>query len=255
MTQISASARYDYNGAKVLVTGGSNGIGLAIAQAYRDAGAAVIVTGRGASAQDYKHDLSGMEYRQLVLSDHAQIAKLGKEIKALDILVNNAGGLQNEHEDEWHPDGFDASVELNLSSAHRISMSMLETLKKSTIPGGASVIGIASMTSYFGNVFTPGYGPSKAGIVQMMKTYALAWAEHGIRANAVAAGLVKTNLTRMAIEDMAEFVVKPHLERQAIKRLGEPMDIATAVLFLTSEQASWVTGQTLPVDGGYTIAS
>ena len=255
MAQIKAHAQYDYSGANVLVSGGSNGIGLAIAQAYADAGASVIITGRKASAKDYPHDFSNMQYRQLILSDHAQIAELGNDLKALDILVNNAGGLQDKHADEWHPDGFDASVELNLTSAHRLTMSVLELLKQSTIQGGASVIGIASMTSYFGNSFTPGYGPSKAAIVQLMKTYAVTWGEHGIRANAVAAGLVKTNLTRMAIEDMTDLVVKPHMARQAIKRVGEPMDIAGAVLFLTSAQASWLTGQTLAVDGGYTISS
>lgn len=252
MATPKATTRYDYSGATVLVTGGTSGIGYAIAKAYLDAKASVIVTGRKPSADGYSTDLSGMRYLQLVLTDRDQIARLDSDIPELDILVNNAGGLQTVHGDEWHPDGFEAAVELNLSSAHRVTMCLLEKLKKSKLEGGASVVGIASMTSYFGNVFTPGYGPAKAGLVQMIKGYALAWGEHGIRANAVASGLVKSNLTRVAIEEMADMVVKPTLERQAIKRVGVPVDIAGAILFLTSAQASWITGQTLPVDGGYT---
>lgn len=252
MEGATANTRYDYSHARVLVTGGSSGIGLGIAEAYRDAGAQVTITGRRKSAGDYDCDLSGMDYRQLVLSEHKQMERLAAETESLDILVNNAGGIQDQHEDEWHPDGFDAAVALNLSSVHRLTMLLLETLKKSKLAGGASVVGIASLTSYFGNSFTPGYGPAKAGLVQLMKTYAVTWGEMGIRANAVAAGLVRTNLTRVAIEEMADLVVKPNIARQAIKRLGETEDIAMAVLFLTSSQASWISGQTLAVDGGYT---
>ena len=123
--------------------------------------------------------------------------------------------------------------------------------RTSDMPGGASVVGIASMTSYFGLSFTPGYGPAKAGLVQMMKTLAVSWGTDGIRANAVAAGLTRSNLTAFTFDHMQE-MVDANIARQGIKRAGEPEDIAAAVLFLTSPAASWITGQTLPVDGGFT---
>lgn len=254
MATINSELKFNYTGAKVLVTGGSNGIGLACAHGYRDAGAEVVVTGRKSSADAYESDLSGMRYQQLLLSDHGAIASFCAEFKTLDILINNAGGLQDAQDDEWHVDGFDAAVALNLTSVHRISMGLLDALKKSTAVGGGNVVSIASLTSFFGNAFTPGYGAAKAGLVQLMKCYAVTWGEHTVRTNAVAAGLVATNLTRMAITEMSDLVVKPMMQRQAIKRLGTPEDIAAAVLFLSSAQASWISGQTIVVDGGFSIA-
>lgn len=239
---------YDYSGATVLVTGGSNGIGLGCAQAYRDAGANVIITGRKEAASDYDTDLSGMEYRQLDVADREQLNALAASLIKLDILVNNAGGTQG---DEWEQDGFDNSININLSSVFHLSTACKDLLAKSDFPGGASVVGIASMTSYFGLNLAPAYGPAKAGIVQMMKTFGMSWGELGIRANAVAAGLTRSNLTAFVIDHMDD-MMKETFARQGIKRAGSPEDIAAAVLFLTSPAASWITGQTLPVDGGFT---
>ena len=107
------------------------------------------------------------------------------------------------------------------------------------------------MTSYFGFEWTPGYGPAKAGLVQMVKTLGMSWGKLGIRANAVAAGLTRTNLTAFTLDNMQD-MVDATMDRQGLKRPGTPEDIAAAVLFLTSPAASWITGQTLPVDGGFT---
>lgn len=240
---------YDFSQANVLVTGGSNGIGLACAQAYRDAGAKVIITGRKASASDYDTDIAGMDYRQLDVANREQINALAESLSALDILVNNAGGTQA---DEWQQDGFESSIMVNLNSVFHLSSACKDLLAASEFEGGASVIGIASMTSYFGLSMAPAYGPAKAGLVQLMKTFAMSWGELGIRANAVAAGLTRSNLTSYVIDHMDD-MMKETFARQGIKRAGDPKDIAAAVLFLSSPAASWVTGQTLPVDGGYTI--
>jgi len=239
---------YDYAGATVLVTGGSSGIGLACAQEYRDAGAEVMVTGRKSSASDYGTDLSEMTYRQLDVADRDALYALAGSLTKLDILVNNAGGLQGN---EWEADAFDASIGVNLSSVFHLSVACKDLLAASRFPGGASVVGIASMASYFGFAWTPGYGPAKAGLVQLMKTLGMSWGELGIRANAVAAGLTRSNLTTPVLDTMPDMVDET-LRRQGLKRTGEPQDIAAAVLFLTSPAASWITGQTLPVDGGFT---
>ena len=239
---------YDYAGATVLITGGTSGIGLGCAHAYRDAGAEVIITGRQPSASDYDTDLAGMAYRQLDVTDRAALHQLGSALTKLDILVNNAGGMQGN---EWEADAFDQSIAVNLSSVFHLSSACKDLLAASPFPGGASIVGIASMTAYFGFEWTPGYGAAKAGLVQPTKTLGMSWGQLGIRANAVAAGLTATNFTAPMLETMPDAVAET-LRRQGLKRTGEPADIAAAVLFLSSPAAAWITGQTLPVDGGFT---
>ena len=238
---------FDYRGASVLITGGSNGIGLAIAGAYRDAGANVSITGRKALAGDYDHDLSDFHYQQLDVDSRDSLLEIAACQEKLDILVNNAGGAQA---DEWGHAGFDQSLNINLASAYHLSAACKPLLEASEFPGGASVIGIASMTSYFGFEWTPGYGAAKAGLVQLMKTLGISWGPSGIRANAVAAGMTRTNLTSPVIDGMPD-MIEGMFARQGLKRVGEAEDIAGAVLFLTSPAASWITGQTLAVDGGF----
>jgi 3-oxoacyl-[acyl-carrier protein] reductase len=238
---------YDYAGATVLVTGGTSGIGLACATGYREAGAEVIITGRKKNATDYETDLTGMAYRQLDVADRDALYALGDALTKLDILLNNAGGAQGN---EWEADAFDQSISVNLSSVFHLSTACKELLSTSQFPGGSSVVGIASMTSYFGFEWTPGYGPAKAGLVQMMKTLGMSWGPLGIRANAVAAGLTRSNLTAFTLDNMQD-MVDDTIRRQGLKRTGEPQDIAAAVMFLTSPAAAWITGQTLPVDGGF----
>jgi len=243
------TVQYNYSNARVLITGGSNGIGYACATAYRDAGAEVMITGRKDSARDYDNDLGGMSYHSVNVADRQQLEALAASLDKLDILVNNAGGTQP---DEWSSAGFEQSLAVNLSSVFHLSNACKPLLADSDFPGGASIAAIASMTSYFGSAWTPGYGPAKAGLVQMIKTFAVSWGEDGIRANAVAAGLTQSNLTSPMIEHLPQ-AVEETLSRQAVKRLGQGNDIAAAVLFLTSPAASWISGQTLPVDGGFTV--
>lgn len=234
----------------MLVTGGTSGIGLGCARAYANAGAAVTITGRRPSADDYPTDLGGLAYRQLDVAYRDAVVATAASLDALDILVNNAGGSTG---DEWSHDGFDAGLAVNLSSAYHMSLACKPLLEASSFPGGASVIGIASMTSYFGYAWTPAYGAAKAGLVQLTKTLGISWGPSGIRANAVAAGMTRTNLTAEVIDGMPE-MIEGMLARQGVKRVGTPEDIAAAVLFLTSPAASWITGQTLPVDGGFSTA-
>ena len=188
------NVNYNYRGARVLVTGGTAGIGAGIAAAYRAAGAEVIITGTRASAADYAEDLKDYRYLQLSLTDKAQIAAVAAAVPKLDILVNNAGAnfmLQNEYD----PDVFEKGVQVNLTSAYRMSHALKAKLAQSSLPGGASIIGIASLTSYFAVEVVPAYGAAKAGLVQMMKSLGLAWAKDNIRANAVAAGITESRMT------------------------------------------------------------
>ena len=244
---------FDYAGARVLVTGGTSGIGAGIAAAYRDAGADVAITGTRAAASDYDEDLTGFRYHQLDLERSDRIDAVAGAQDGLDILVNNAGlALGALGLDEWEPAVFERSVAMHLGAAYRMAHGCRAALGRSTRPGGGNIIGIASMTSYFGIGMIPGYGSAKTGLLGLTRVLAVEWAAQRIRVNAVAAGLTRSRMTA-ATFDAPEWT-GPTLARTPLGRLGEPGDIAGAVLFLTSSAAAWITGQTLPIDGGFTVS-
>ena len=243
---------FDFSDAQVFVTGGSNGIGLAVARAFRDAGARVTITGTRPAPRDYDHDLSAFEYRQCLLSEPSSITAALGSLHGLDVLVNNAGQNLPGGRSEWEPSVFDEVVSVNLSGAFRMATACLPFLKTSSADGGASVINMGSMTSFFGLEITPAYGAAKAAVVQLTKTLAAAWAREGIRVNAVAPGTIAdTNMTAPMMP--FEEITGPIVARTPMRRLGTPADIAPVVLFLASPSARFVTGQTLAADGGYSI--
>jgi NAD(P)-dependent dehydrogenase (short-subunit alcohol dehydrogenase family) len=244
---------YDFSGAHVLVTGGTSGIGAAPAAAYREAGADVTITGTRGGTADYDADLSGYRYLRMNVEDGESIDAVAASLSKLDILINNAGmALPSLGLDEYEPDVFARAVNMLLVGAFRMAQRSADLLAQSSLAGGASVIGIASMSSYFGIPIVPGYGAAKTGLVGLTRTLAVKWGERGIRVNAVAAGLTRSRMTEgtFAQEDW----MAPTLARTPLGRPGEAEDIANAILFLSSPGAAWITGQTLAVDGGYTVS-
>ena len=248
-----SSIHHDYAGAHVLVTGGTSGIGAATAAAYRDAGADVTITGTRGSAADYDTDLSDYRYLRMDAEDGASIDATAAALPRLDILVNNAGmALPSIGLDEYEPDIFARAVNMLLVGAFRMARRTVDLLAQSRIEGGASVIGIASMSSFFGIPIVPGYGAAKTGLVGLTRTLAVEWGPRNVRVNAVAAGITRSRMTAGTFAQ--DEWTAPTLARTPLRRLGEPEDIAGAILFLTSPAAAWITGQTLPVDGGYTVS-
>lgn len=243
---------FEFDDTAVLVTGGTRGIGHAIAGAFRDAGASVVITGTRASADDYDVDLTGFTYRRCRMTEPDEIDALASSFDALDVMVNNAGANLPDGRDEYEPDVFDEVVAINLTSAFRLSTACHGLLAASDHEGGAAVVNLASMASYFAVTMVPGYGAAKAGVVQMTKNLAVHWADDAIRVNAVAPGLIETDMTTpmMAFDE----ITRPILERTPLARWGTPDDMAGPVLFLCSDSARFVTGQTLPVDGGYSVS-
>jgi 3-oxoacyl-[acyl-carrier protein] reductase len=243
---------FDFGDAHVLVTGGTSGIGNAVARAFADAGAQVMVTGTKASAAEYTADLGSFTYRQCRMTEAADIESVAAGLGRLDVLVNNAGQNLPGGRSEYAPDVFEETVSINLFGAFRMATAVRDLLASSHIDGGANVVNAASMSSFFGIEMVPGYGAAKAGVVQLTKTLAVAWAKRGIRVNAVAPGVVETAMTApmMPIEQLTA----PLLARTPMGRFASPEEIAPAVLFLASPAAGYITGHTLAVDGGFSIA-
>jgi NAD(P)-dependent dehydrogenase (short-subunit alcohol dehydrogenase family) len=239
---------FDFTGAQVLVTGGSNGIGLGVATAFADAGASVTITGTRAGAGEYEHDLARFVYRPCRMGDPEQVQALAGSLDALDVLVNNAGQNLPDGRSEWDEGVFEEVLAVNLVAPFRLAQSCHDLL---AADGGGAVVNLGSMSSFFGMEIVPGYGAAKGGVVQVTKTLAVSWARDGIRVNAVAPGVVETNMTApmMAFDELTD----PLLARTPMGRFATPDDVAPAVLFLASDAARYVTGHTLVVDGGFSI--
>ena len=241
---------FDFTGANVLVTGGTSGIGNAIAAGFANAGATVTVTGTRGSAADYPDtDLGAFEYRQCLVHEPDSVDALAEYLGALDILVNNAGGPYPAG-DEYDPDGYVASVTQNMFGPMRLTMRCHDRLKASNVPGGASVVNVVSMSAFRSAVFVPGYASSKMGLLALTMNLSRRWANDGIRVNAIAPGLIDTRMTHpaMSIPQVMDVEIGFHTP---LGRPGTPQDCAGAALFLCTDAASYITGSTIAVDGGY----
>ncbi len=239
-----ANVTFDFSERAVVGTGGSGGIGHGIARRFQAAGATVTVTGTRANASDYDDDLSAFGYASLEMRDAAAVEAFAAGLDKVDVLVNNAGTAIAGPQ-ALEPDGFADNIEINLNAVYRLS----HALRPKLAEGRGSVINIASMTSYFSSPRIPGYGASKAGIKQLTQSLAGAWANDGIRVNALAPGWISSRLT--APVEGHEGLSSTIVRRTPLGRWGVPDEVAGGALFLASEAAAFITGVTLPVDGGF----
>ena len=244
---MTARVSFDFTGTAALITGGTSGIGHATATLFREAGAEVTVTGTKPAAGDYDTDLSGMTYHQLQITDPESVDALVRTFTRLDVLVNNAGANFPGGLDESKPDGFDASVALNLTGPYRLTVGLYAALKASTAQGGASVVNLASMSALRAVLLVPGYGAAKAGIIGITRNLAVKWARKGIRVNAVAPGTIDTPMTA-PMHSVAE-LVDTELAHIPLQRFGSVGEIAPTVAFLCTEQSSYTSGALFVVDG------
>ena len=244
---MTARVSFDFTGTTALITGGTSGIGHAIATLFRDAGARVTITGTKSDAGEYDTDLSGMSYLQLQITDPASVDALTQRITDLDVLVNNAGANFPGGLDESKPDGFEASVGLNLTGPYRLTVGLRRALQASSAAGGASVVNLASMSALRAVPLVPGYGAAKAGIICVTRNLAVKWAARGIRVNAVAPGAVETPMTAPMLS--VTELVDTELAHIPLQRFGRVGEIAPTVAFLCTEQSSYTTGAVFVVDG------
>ncbi|SEB22852.1 SDR family NAD(P)-dependent oxidoreductase [Paraburkholderia sartisoli] len=235
-----------FQGRTVLVSGATSGIGLAIAQGFAALDAHVVATGSSQAKLDALNadrTLKGIRFARLDVRNHDDILRFVAEMDALDVLVNAAGVARPA--DEYRDDVFREVIDVNLTAAMRLSMAARSRLEKSK----GTVINVASMLSYIADVEVPAYCASKTGILGLTRSLAHAFGMAGVRVNAIAPGYHRTNMTRPLWEDPPS--ASKIAARSALKRWGEVDDLVGAVLFLASPASAFITGTTLPVDGGY----
>lgn len=232
---------FDFSDKRVLVTGASQGIGLAVARAFLDAGATVHITGTRSGPEAYDDDLSEYVYHQADLAAPEGRQSLHAAIPDIDILVNNAGFSLD---DEFEVDSFRRVIEMNL-----VGVMELCCLYQSAIAERqGSIVNVGSLSSHLSLKDVPGYTASKSGLLGLTRVLADKWATSGPRVNMIAPGFVRTRLT--AGYRASEDYEKRLLQTVPMKRWAEPEEIAGAVLFLASPMASYITGVSLPIDGG-----
>ena len=231
----------------VLITGGTSGIGLGIGLGFQSAGYEVIATGvNNEEAQATRNLYPDLDCRVLDVTRQEQITATLNALTHLDVLINCAGVILRNNQ-EHTAEGFEKALDINLNGTMRMCYAAKQLLTASQ----GCVINTASMLSFFGSGYVPAYSASKGGVVQFTKSLAIAWASENIRVNAIAPGWIKTTLTQPLYED--EKRSREIIDRTPLHRWGTPADVAGPALFLSSEQAQFVTGVVLPVDGGYSI--
>ena len=240
----------DFTNKRVLVVGGSSGIGNGVAHAFRTRGARVCVWGTKPSAADYAgqegSDLTGLGYAGVDVGDPDAIEAAPAPFDGLDVLVL-CQGIVVYSRGEFERPGWDKVMAVNLDSLMHICRRFKPYLSETT----GSIIIVSSIAGLKANKGNPAYAASKAGAISLTRTLGQAWAPDGVRVNGVAPGLVDTKLTKVTTDHPKRLAAS--LNAIPSGRLGTPGDMAGGVLFLASPLAAYVNGHTLVVDGGLSL--
>ncbi|AWW75504.1 3-oxoacyl-ACP reductase [Erythrobacter sp. KY5] len=241
----------DFTDKRVLVIGGSSGIGNGIAQGFRARGAEVHVTGTRPDSGDYLEaedsDMTGLTYHRLNVMDRSAVESLPDAMLEPHVLIQSQGIVRYGREEFARP-GWDDVIDVNLNSV----MDVARAFHAGLADTGGTMIVVSSVAAFKSVIGNPAYGASKAGAASLVKTLGEAWARDGIRVNGIAPGLVPTKLTAVTTQHPER--LEASLRSIPLRRMGTPEDMAGAALFLASPLSSYMTGQTLVVDGGLTLS-
>lgn len=249
--------RWSLKGKKTLITGGTKGIGLTIVKEFLELGAEVIFTARtSADVQAIEEKLT-TEYRNVngITADSTNpadrnmlVLEIEKRWKRLDIFIHNAGINIRKKIHEYSEDEIDLLVETNYRSAIEFSRKLFPLLKRSDQGNIIFISSVAGMDHVRTGAI---YGTTKAALIQLSKNLAVEWASDHIRVNAIAPWYIRTPLTEQVIQN--KDYLEEILARTPMKRLGEPEEVATLAAFLCMPAASYITGQCIAVDGGFSV--
>ena len=237
---------FDLSGKVALITGATGGIGGAIARKMRNAGATVVVSGRNVAKLDAEFDDEYIKIPCDLAADGGAVELVMNTIERagkIDILINNAGITRDTLLMRMTDDQFDEVINTNLRSCFKMCRAAIMPMMKNRF---GRIINMASIIGTIGGPGQANYAASKGGMIAMTKSIAAEVASRGITANAIAPGFIKTPMTDVLPDELK----KTYLAQIPAGRFGEPEDIANACVFLASDEASYINGQTLHVNGG-----
>lgn len=240
---------FSVEGKQALVTGGSAGLGRAMAEALVDGGAQVAIVGRTARVYDVAQEVGAVPL-QADLADRSQILILVERVVemlgSLDVLVNNAGTQRRHPAEEFPLEDWDYVLSVNLDAVWVLAQAAGRHMLGR---GDGKIINVASEMSFFGGITIPAYAASKGGVAQLTKALSNEWAGRGVNVNAIAPGYMATDLTTALVGNPEREPLI--LSRIPAGRWGRPGDLRGTVLFLASAASDYVHGAIIPVDGGY----
>ncbi len=243
--------QFSFENKNVVVTGGASGIGFDIARHFLQAGAQVTIWDYSQEALEKAQAELGQWKSQLKVAsvnvtNRDQLAQAAAALPKVDILVNNAGITKDKSFAKMTNEDFDSVIQVNLTGLFNVTKALLD---KFTEPTGKRIINISSVVALYGNFGQTNYVAAKAGVIGMTKTWARELGKKGFCVNAIAPGFIKTAMTTA----MPPEVLQGMAAKVPVARLGETSDIANAVLFLSSDQAAYINGTVLSVDGGLVL--
>jgi 3-oxoacyl-[acyl-carrier protein] reductase len=239
----------DFSGKTVIVTGSARGIGRAIAERFSRAGANVVISDLDEAAvtqvaSDMPNEAVGIKANVTDAADVDNLIRQAQEkFGQIDVVVNNAGVTRDTLMIRMDEKDWDMVLDINLKGAFLVTKSAAKVMMKQRF---GRIVNISSVVGLFGNAGQTNYSASKAGLIGLTKSAAKELGARGVTVNAVAPGFIETEMTGA----LSEAAREAFLERTVIKRAGSPDDVASAVMFLASDEASYITGHVIAVDGG-----
>ncbi|QDK36323.1 3-oxoacyl-ACP reductase FabG [Bdellovibrio sp. NC01] len=248
-----SNINYNFKNKNAVVTGGASGIGFQITKSFLEAGGNVSVWDYSEQAlqtakAEFGKYAAQIHFAQVNVGDRDSVAKAAASLPwAVDVLVNNAGITRDKSFAKMAPEDWDAVISTNLTGLFNVTKTLLEKFNASS--SHKRIISISSVVGLYGNFGQTNYAAAKAGVIGMTKTWGKELGRKGFTANAIAPGFIATAMTKA----MPKEVIDSMAAKVPVARLGEVEDIANAVLFLASEQASYINGATISVDGGIVL--